>query len=76
MHVDTKEAAVNLVTHMPYAGHVLTTEALNAYALAHVQMDQATGVVLETNHVEMDQAKSGRRVSGQQNRSEGANQRA
>ena len=32
VHVDTKEAAVNLVTHMPYAGHVLTTEALNAYA--------------------------------------------
>jgi hypothetical protein len=32
VHVDTKEAAVNLVTHMPYSGHVLTTEALNAYA--------------------------------------------
>ena len=32
VHVDTKEAAVNLVTHMPYAGHVLTTDALNAYA--------------------------------------------
>jgi membrane protease subunit (stomatin/prohibitin family) len=32
VHVDTKEAAVNLVTHMPYAGHVLTTEALNVYA--------------------------------------------
>jgi outer membrane protein TolC len=35
-------------------------QALNAYALAHVQMDQATGVILETNHVEMDQAKTGR----------------
>src|SRR6202046_2080675 len=32
VHVDTKEAAVNLVTHMPYAGHVLTTDQLNAYA--------------------------------------------
>ena len=32
VHVDTKEAAVNLVTHMPYAGHVLTTDVLNAYA--------------------------------------------
>jgi membrane protease subunit (stomatin/prohibitin family) len=32
VHVDTREAAVNLVTHMPYAGHVLTTEALNVYA--------------------------------------------
>jgi hypothetical protein len=30
--VDTREAAVALVTHMPYGGHVLTTEALNAYA--------------------------------------------
>jgi membrane protease subunit (stomatin/prohibitin family) len=32
VHVDTKEDAVRLVTHMPYAGHSLTTEALNAYA--------------------------------------------
>ena len=32
VHVDTREAAVNLVTHMPYAGHMLTTEALNVYA--------------------------------------------
>jgi membrane protease subunit (stomatin/prohibitin family) len=32
VHVDTREAAVALVTHMPYSGHVLTTEALNAYA--------------------------------------------
>jgi membrane protease subunit (stomatin/prohibitin family) len=32
VHVDTAEDAVKLVTHMPYAGHVLTVEALNAYA--------------------------------------------
>jgi membrane protease subunit (stomatin/prohibitin family) len=32
VHVDTKEDAVKLVTHMPYHGHVLTTDALNAYA--------------------------------------------
>jgi membrane protease subunit (stomatin/prohibitin family) len=32
VHVDTKEDAVKLVTHMPYQGHALTTEALNAYA--------------------------------------------
>jgi membrane protease subunit (stomatin/prohibitin family) len=32
IHVDTKEDAVKLVTHMPYQGHVLTTEALNQYA--------------------------------------------
>jgi membrane protease subunit (stomatin/prohibitin family) len=32
IHVDTKEDAVKLVTHMPYSGHALTTEALNQYA--------------------------------------------
>jgi membrane protease subunit (stomatin/prohibitin family) len=32
VHVDTPQDAVNLVTHMPYSGHMLTTEALNAYA--------------------------------------------
>ena len=32
VHVDKKEDAVKLVTHMPYQGHFLTAEALNAYA--------------------------------------------
>ena len=32
VHVDNKEDAVKLVTHMPYQGHFLTAEALNAYA--------------------------------------------
>jgi hypothetical protein len=32
VHVDSKEDAVKLVTHMPYQGHVLTTDMLNAYA--------------------------------------------
>jgi membrane protease subunit (stomatin/prohibitin family) len=32
VHVDSPQDAVKLVTHMPYAGHLLTTEALNAYA--------------------------------------------
>jgi len=32
VHVDSKEDAVKLVTHMPYQGHFFTTEALNAYA--------------------------------------------
>jgi hypothetical protein len=32
VHVDTKEDAVKLMTHMPYQGHMLTTDALNAYA--------------------------------------------
>jgi len=32
VHVDNPQDAVRLVTHMPYQGHVLTTDALNAYA--------------------------------------------
>jgi len=32
VHIDTKEDAVKLVTHMPYQGHLLTTDAVNAYA--------------------------------------------
>jgi len=32
VHVDSAQDAVKLVTHMPYSGHVLTTEALNSYA--------------------------------------------
>jgi membrane protease subunit (stomatin/prohibitin family) len=32
VHVDSAEDAVKLVTHMPYSGHLLTTEALNLYA--------------------------------------------
>jgi membrane protease subunit (stomatin/prohibitin family) len=32
VHIDTPQDAVRLVTHMPYAGHLLTTEQLNAYA--------------------------------------------
>jgi membrane protease subunit (stomatin/prohibitin family) len=32
IHVDTKEDAVKLVQHMPYSGHVLSTDALNLYA--------------------------------------------
>jgi membrane protease subunit (stomatin/prohibitin family) len=37
VHVETKEDAVKLVTHMPYAGHHLTTDALNAYAAPVVE---------------------------------------
>jgi membrane protease subunit (stomatin/prohibitin family) len=32
VHVDSAQDAVKLVTHMPYSGHVLTTDALNNYA--------------------------------------------
>jgi membrane protease subunit (stomatin/prohibitin family) len=31
VHIDTPDDAVKLVTHMPYQGHMLTTDALNAY---------------------------------------------
>ena len=37
VHVDTKEDAVKLVTHMPYQGHVLTTDMLNSYACPVVE---------------------------------------
>jgi hypothetical protein len=32
VHIDSKEEAVKLVTHLPYQGHVLTTDALNTAA--------------------------------------------
>ena len=32
VHVDSPQDAVKLVTHMPYSGHILTADALNAYA--------------------------------------------
>jgi membrane protease subunit (stomatin/prohibitin family) len=32
VHVDNPQGAVNLVTHMPYKGHTLTADQLNAYA--------------------------------------------
>ncbi len=32
VHVDSPQDAVKLVTHMPYSGHMLTADALNAYA--------------------------------------------
>src|SRR5437762_1444576 len=32
IHVETREAAVRLVQHMPYRGHALTTQEVNGYA--------------------------------------------
>jgi membrane protease subunit (stomatin/prohibitin family) len=32
VHVPAKEGALKLIQHMPYSGHALTTEQLNAYA--------------------------------------------
>jgi outer membrane protein len=35
-------------------------QALTAYGLAKVQLDQALGTVLESNRIEMDEAKTGK----------------
>jgi membrane protease subunit (stomatin/prohibitin family) len=32
VHIDSREDAVKLVTHMPYSGHMLTADMLNQYA--------------------------------------------
>jgi len=32
IHVETREAAVHLVQHMPYRGHALTIQEVNSYA--------------------------------------------
>src|SRR5579859_1761777 len=32
IHVETREAAMQLVQHMPYRGHALTTQEVNVYA--------------------------------------------
>ena len=32
IHVETRDAAVRLVQHMPYRGHALTTQEINSYA--------------------------------------------
>lgn len=32
VHIETREAAVQLVQHMPFRGHALTTQDVNAYA--------------------------------------------
>jgi membrane protease subunit (stomatin/prohibitin family) len=37
VHIDTKEDAIKLVTHMPYSGHAMTTDSVNAYAAPVVE---------------------------------------
>jgi hypothetical protein len=51
VHIDSKEEAVKLVTHMPYKGHALTTEALNAYAGPVVE--QAINQLVQVTPLEM-----------------------
>ncbi|MBV8751092.1 MAG: SPFH domain-containing protein [Candidatus Eremiobacteraeota bacterium] len=50
VHVPTKDGALKLIQHMPYAGHVLTTEALNAYAGPVVE--QAINQVIQVTPLE------------------------
>jgi membrane protease subunit (stomatin/prohibitin family) len=50
VHVDTKEDAVKLVTHMPYQGHFLTTEGLNNYA--GPVLEQAVNQIVQVTPLE------------------------
>ena len=50
VHVDTKEDAVKLVTHMPYQGHFLTTDALNKYA--GPVLEQAVNQIVQVTPLE------------------------
>jgi len=50
IHVATKEDAVKVVQHMPYRGHALTTEDLNAYAGPVVE--QAINQVVQVTPLE------------------------
>ncbi len=50
VHVDTKEDAVKLVTHMPYQGHFLTTEGLNQYACP--VLEQAVNQIVQVTPLE------------------------
>jgi len=51
VHIDTKEDAVKLVTHMPYQGHFFTTEGLNTYAGPVVE--QAINQIVQLTPLEM-----------------------
>ena len=51
--------AVILVQRDLSSAQLAQVQAVTAYALARVQLDQAVGSVLETNHVEIAEARSG-----------------
>lgn len=50
IHVDTKEDALRLVQHMPYRGHFLKSEEVNAYAAPVVE--QAINQVIQVTPLE------------------------
>ena len=51
---------VILIQRDMWAAQDAEVQAQAAYALARVQLDWATGTILDKNHVEIDEAKSGR----------------
>ena len=55
--------AVILVQRDLSNAQLTQVQAVTAYALAKVQLDQAVGSVLETNHVEIAEARSGKVAS-------------
>jgi membrane protease subunit (stomatin/prohibitin family) len=50
IHVPTKDGALKLIQHMPYAGHTLTTESVNSYAGPVVE--QAINQVIQVTPLE------------------------
>ncbi len=50
IHVETREAAVQLVQHMPYRGHALTIQEINAYAGPVIE--QAVNQVVQITRLE------------------------
>lgn len=51
VHIDSKEDAIKLVTHMPYQGHAFTTEQLNSYAGPVVE--QSVNQIVQVTPLEM-----------------------
>src|SRR5438477_6975323 len=51
IHVETREAAVQLVQHMPYRGHALTIQEVNAYAGPVIE--QAVNQVVQITPLEV-----------------------
>jgi len=50
IHVDTSEDAIKLVQHMPYTGHILSTKAINEYAVPVVE--QAINQIIQVTPLE------------------------
>lgn len=51
IHIDTKEDALKLVTHMPFNGHFITTKEVSDYAGPVIE--QAVNSIAQVNRLEM-----------------------